>query len=347
MIETKSFAAFNEKSELQPHQFFRQDPKGNEVCIEILFCGVCHADLHQSKNEFGRTSYPFVPGHEIIGQVVSSGIMAKKFKTGDWVGVGYIRDSCGECPSCITKEVQFCENGPTPTQGGMLSDGTYSKGGYSNYIVVSEDFALTIPTTLKVPAAAPLLCAGVTVYSTIKHYEIFKSGHVAILGFGGLGHLAAKFLNSMGINFSILSHSESKKDLAFELGATNFIVTTDKLELKKQIGKFDFIIDSISAKHEIAQFIKLLKRDGTLVLLGSTKAIPSFSPSLLIGQRKKIGGSFIGSITETQEMLDYCAEKSILPEINIIHPKEINYAFKRLESGDITFRFVMDLSKLD
>ncbi|ACU63385.1 NAD(P)-dependent alcohol dehydrogenase [Chitinophaga pinensis] len=346
LIISKGYAATNDTDPLVPFTFERKEPGVEEVLIDILYCGICHADIHQSKNEYGRTKYPFVPGHEIIGRVHSIGSQVRNFIIGDLVGVGYFINSCGHCVNCVNHEEHFCDNGMMPTHNGVLPDGSTTKGGYSNCIVVKEKYILKVSEKLLLPAVAPLLCAGITTYSAIKHNQIGIGHKVAILGLGGLGHMAVKFARSFGAIVTVLSSGVSKKESAFELGAHNFVHTDDEARSKMEIGSFDFVIDTVSARHDYNKYLNLLRKDGTLVLLGVPPEITPIHPGLLIFRRRKVVGSFIGGIEETQEMLDYCATHNITADVEVIQPDYINTAFERMLKGDVKYRFVIDMSGL-
>jgi len=346
MIKSKGYAAHNAANELVPFEFERKEPKNDEVLIDILFCGICHADIHQSKNEYGGTMYPFVPGHEIVGRIKSIGNQITKFKVNDLVGVGYFIDSCRHCSSCEEKEEQYCENGITPTQNGHLTDGTITKGGYSDSIVVNENYVLKVSESLNAAAVAPLLCAGITTYSPLKCWKIGKGHKVAVLGLGGLGHMAVKFAVSFGAEVTVLSGSPSKRESALALGAHHFVLTSSKDEMKNAASSFDFLIDTVSAKHDYNTYLNLLKKYGTMILLGVPPEAPQLAAYQLISKRRKIAGSLIGSISETQEMLDYCAENKITAEVEVISPDYINEAFERTLKGDVHYRFVIDMKKI-
>ncbi|RQP15360.1 MAG: NAD(P)-dependent alcohol dehydrogenase [Parapedobacter sp.] len=346
MIPARGYAAESSTSGLAPFAFERQEPQEHEVLIDILYCGICHADIHQSRNEYGGTFYPLIPGHEIIGRIKSVGKEVGRFKENDWVGVGYFINSCGHCSSCNEQEEQFCENGITLTQNGRLADGTITKGGYSNCIVVNENYVLRVPDNLATAGAAPLLCAGITTYSALRYNKVGTGHKVAILGLGGLGHMAVKFAVSFGADVSVLSSSPSKEQSAKALGAHHFIHTADEAELKAATGSFDYIIDTISAKHDCNRYLRLLKKDGTMVLLGVPPENQQFAVGLLTSRRRKITGSFIGGLKDTQEMLDYCAANNITSDVEVIAPYYINEAFERTLKGDLHYRFVVDMSKI-
>ncbi|TDW99010.1 NAD(P)-dependent alcohol dehydrogenase [Dinghuibacter silviterrae] len=346
MITTKGYAAQAPSAPLSPYTFDRKDPGVNDVTIDILYCGVCHADIHQAKNEYGGTAYPFVPGHEIIGRVHSIGKEVARHSVGDLVGVGYFLDSCRHCSSCEEGEEQYCEKGITPTQNARLKDGTVTKGGYSNTIVVDERYVLKVSESLAPAGVAPLLCAGITTYSPLRHWNVGKGHKVAVLGLGGVGHMAVKFAASFGAEVTVLSGSPSKRESALALGATHFVVTSDVAELKAVAGRFDFLIDAVSAKHDYNAYLGLLKKDGTMILLGVPPEAPQLAAFQLIARRRKIAGSFIGGIAETQEMLDYCADHNITADVEVIAPDYINDAFERTLKGDVQYRFVIDMTRL-
>jgi len=346
MIQSKGYGAHEADSVLVPYEFERKEPNTEEVLIDVLYCGICHADIHQAKNEYGGTIYPLVPGHEIIGRVKSTGKNVTKFKKGDLVGVGYFIDSCRHCSSCEDGEENYCENGITPTQNAKKSDGSITKGGYSDCIVVDEKYVLSVSENLDTAAVAPLLCAGITAYSPLKHWKIGKGHKVAVLGLGGLGHMAVKFASSFGAEVTVWSGSPSKRESAYKLGAKNFVVTSNQDEIKATALTFDFIIDTVSAKHDYNVYLNLLKKDGTMILLGVPPDSSQLAAFMLLSKRRKITGSLIGSIRETQEMLDYCAINNITSEVELITPNYINEAFDRTLKGDVQYRFVIDMKKL-
>ncbi|MFT3738677.1 MAG: NAD(P)-dependent alcohol dehydrogenase [Breznakibacter sp.] len=318
----------------------------HDIQIEILYCGICHSDLHASRNEWGSTTYPIVPGHEIVGKVTAIGNHVTKFKVGDLAGVGCIVDSCHECDYCKEGEEQFCENGwtvvfnsPDKISGGM----TY--GGFSENIVVNENYAVHIPETLDLASAAPILCAGITVYSPLKHWNIGTGKKVGIIGIGGLGHMAIKIAKAMGAYVTVFTTSLSKAEDAKRLGADNVVLSTDPEQMKAQ-SKFDMILDTVSAKHNVNDYLNILKVDGSLVLVGlPVEPLPVGAFNIVNG-RKSFSGSNIGGIRETQEVLDFCAEHNITADTELINVNQINDAFNRLEKGDIKYRFVIDMASL-
>lgn len=345
MSATKAYAAHNATSPLEEWTLNRRDPKPHDVQIEILYCGVCHSDLHFARNEWGMTVFPVVPGHEIVGRVTAVGSHVKKFKAGDLAGVGCLVDSCRECENCKDGLEQYCQQGMVFTYGGMERDGsgpTY--GGYSKSIVTHEDFVLHISDKLDLAAAAPLLCAGITTYSPLRHWKIGPGMKVGILGLGGLGHMGVKFAVSMGAEVTMLSHSHSKEKDAKRLGAHKFILTSDEAQAKTVAGYFDFILDTVSAQHDYNFYLGMLRTNGTMVCVGvPPEPTPVHSMSLIFG-RKSLGGSLIGGLPETQEMLDYCAEHNIVSDIEMIKMSEINEAYERMLKGDVRYRFVIDMS---
>jgi uncharacterized zinc-type alcohol dehydrogenase-like protein len=347
MSSVKAFAAQDPKTPLAPWSLDRRDPKPNDVQIEILYCGVCHSDLHTVRNEWGGTVYPCVPGHEIVGRVTAVGKDVKGFKPGDLAGVGCLVDSCKECDNCKEGLEQYCSNGMVGTYNGQQKDGSGNTyGGYSKSIVVREEFVLRIPTNLPLDGVAPLLCAGITTYSPLRHWKVGKGQKVAVLGLGGLGHMGVKLAVAMGADVTMLSHTPSKEKDAKRLGAHHFILTSDQEQLKSAMGTFDFILDTVSADHDYNFYLGLLRTNGVMVCVGapSTPAqVPAFN---LIFGRKSIAGSLIGGIPETQEMLDFCAEHNIVSDIEVIAIKDINEAYERMLKGDVRYRFVIDMATL-
>lgn len=347
MNTIKAYAAQAADSLLAPHQISRRDLKPDDVQIEILFCGVCHSDLHTARNEWGNTTYPVVPGHEIVGRVIAVGKDVKKFKEGDLAGIGCLVDSCRECENCKNDLEQFClegctgtYNAPEKTIGGM----TY--GGYSKQIIAPEDFVLHISDKLPLEGVAPLLCAGITTYSPLRHWKIGKGDKVGILGLGGLGHMGVKLAASMGAEVTMLSHSPSKEADAKKLGAHNFVLTSDDTQVKHVQNYFDFILDTVSAEHDYNFYLSMLKTNGVMVCVG-VPPTPAKIPAMnLILGRKSFAGSLIGGIAETQEMLDYCAAHNIVSDIELINMNEINEAYERMLKGDVHYRFVIDMSSL-
>lgn len=351
-IAARAFAAVAADKPLEPWRFDRRDPGPDDVAIEIKYCGVCHSDLHIAKNDLGGTTYPIVPGHEIAGVVTAVGGNVSRFKVGDRVGVGCMVDSCRTCPACREGEEQYCVPGMTQTYGsadplGEQVGQAITQGGYSDRITVNQDFVLRIPDSLPLDAAAPLLCAGITTYSPLRHWNVGEGSKVAVVGLGGLGHMAVKLAVAMGAEVTVLSTSDRKKADAERMGAKHFLINSDKAAMKAAAEKFDLIINTVSATHEIAGHLNLLARDGTMVMLGlTTEAMPVFAMPLL-WRRRAVAGSLIGGIRETQEMLDFCAGHGIACDIETIAPDQINEAYARMEKSDVRYRFVIDMAKMN
>ena len=347
MPPSKGYAALDTKSPLAPHTFSRREPGPTEIVIEILYCGVCHSDLHMARNEWGNAIYPMVPGHEIVGRVAAAGSSSKKFKPGDIAAVGVIIDSCRHCAPCNRGEEHFCAEGPTLTYAAKdRVDGSITMGGYSNNYVVDERFAHTVPSNLDLAAVAPLLCAGITTYSPLRHWNVGPGKKVGIVGLGGLGHMALKFAHSFGAHTVQLTTSLKKKDDAIKLGADEVVLSTDEAAMKKHAGTFDFILDTASAPHALEPYLSLLKQDGTITLVGLPEKPPSINMFSLITKRASIAGSMIGGMPETQEMLDYCGRNNITAEVEVIPIQQINEAFERMLKQDVKYRFVIDMSSL-
>lgn len=347
MIATKGYAAQDNKSPLAPWNFERREVGPHDVQFDIQYCGVCHSDLHQIKDDWFPGIFPMVPGHEIVGRVVKVGDHVKKFKVGDIAGTGCMVDSCRECENCKKDLEQYCLKGNSQTYNGLEQDGkTPTYGGYSNTIVVHEDFVLHISDKLNLAAVAPLLCAGITTYSPLRHWKVGKGHKLAVLGLGGLGHMAVKFGVSFGAEVTVLSTSPFKEQDARKLGAHNFVVTTDEAQLAAARNSFDFILDTVSAEHDLNLYLSLLKTDGTHICVGVPSQPAPVAAFSLLGGRKSLAGSGIGGIAETQEMLDYCAEHGIVSEIEMIDIKNIQDAYDRMLKGDVRYRFVIDMATL-
>lgn len=347
MLPTKSYAAQDAKTPLAPFSFERRDPRENDVLIEISHCGVCHSDIHQVRNEWGNSIYPMVPGHEIVGRVKKVGPGVTKFKEGDLVGVGCMVDSCRECESCKHGEEQYCEKGNTGTYNAYERDGkTISQGGYSSQIVVDQDFVLKVSEKLPIEGVAPLLCAGITTYSPLRHWKVGKGHKVAVLGLGGLGHMAVKFASSFGAEVTMLSTSASKEKDAKRLGAHHFALTKDRDQVKALSNKFDFIINTVSAPHDYNMYLGMLKLNGVMICVGAPEVPTPVSAFALIMGRRSVAGSLIGGIPETQEMLDYCAEHNIVSDVEVILIDQVNEAYERMLKGDVRYRFVIDMKSL-
>jgi alcohol dehydrogenase (NADP+) len=347
MLKTHGYATQNNHSPLAPFTFDRRDPGPKDVVIKILYCGVCHSDIHQIKNEWNNASYPMVPGHEIIGKVTAVGAEVTDFEIGETVGVGCLVDSCRVCPDCHENLEQFC-NAPTFTYNSpdqILGGNTY--GGYSSQIVVDQHFVLHISDKLDPAAAAPLLCAGITTYSPLKHWQIGKGNKVGIVGLGGLGHMGVKFARAMGAHVVLFTTSANKAEDAKRLGAHEVVISKDSAAMQQHLLSFDFILNTVAAAHNLDSFTELLKRDGTLCLVGVPDH-PHPSPAIgnLIFKRRQIAGSLIGGIKETQEMLDFCAEHNIVSDIETIPIQQINEAYERMLKSDVKYRFVIDLASL-
>lgn len=347
MILVQGYAAKKAKAKIAPFQFKRRDAKPRDVVIDILYCGICHSDIHQARDEWGGATFPMVPGHEIVGVVRSVGAKVKKFKAGDTVGVGCMVDSCRSCSPCKDQLQQFCEKGPSFTYNSKEQDGkTKTQGGYSTAIVVNEDFVLKVPKNLPLDAAAPLLCAGITLYSPLKHWKAGKGKKVAIIGLGGLGHMGVKIAHAMGADVTVLSQSLKKKKDALRLGADHFYATTDKKTFTKLKKHFDLIINTVSAEIDWNKYLELLKIEGSMVLVGvPEKNIPVGAHSLIMG-RRQLAGSLIGGIKETQEMLNFCGKHKIVSDIELISARQINEAYGRILKSDVRYRFVIDIASM-
>ncbi|MGI4020527.1 MAG: NAD(P)-dependent alcohol dehydrogenase [Janthinobacterium lividum] len=347
MIETKAYAAQDENTPLAPWTFERREVGPRDVQFDILFCGVCHSDLHQIKNDWFPGIFPMVPGHEIVGRVIKVGEEVKNFKVGDLAGTGCMVDSCQVCENCKQDLEQYCLEGSTGTYNALERDGkTPTYGGYSNTIVVREEFVLHISDKLNLAAVAPLLCAGITTYSPLRYWKVGKGHKLAVLGLGGLGHMAVKFGVSFGAEVTVLSTSPKKEEDAMKLGAHHFVVTTDEAQVKAAMGTFDFILDTVSAEHDFNMYLSLLRTNGTLICVGVPPKPAEIAAFSLLGGRKSVAGSGIGGIAETQEMLDYCAEHDIVSEIEMIDIKDIGTAYDRMVKGDVRYRFVIDMATL-
>ncbi|MFN3677154.1 MAG: NAD(P)-dependent alcohol dehydrogenase [Sphingomonas pseudosanguinis] len=346
----KGYAAQSAETPLAPFSFERRDPQGDDVAIDILYCGVCHSDLHTARSEWEGTLYPCVPGHEIVGRVTAVGGDVTKYKVGDLVGVGCMVDSCGHCPSCHDGEEQYCEttgfvgtyNGPDPVMGG------HTFGGYSDHIVVKEGFVLKINhDEADLAAVAPLLCAGITTYSPLHHWKVGPGQKVGIVGLGGLGHMGVKIAAAMGAEVYVFSTSPGKTEDAKRLGAKGLIVSKDEAQMAEHANSFDFILNTVAAPHNLDAFLGMLKRDGTMTLVGVPDS-PHPSPSVanLVFRRRSLAGSLIGGIAETQEMLDFCHSHGLTADIEMIAMDEVNTAYDRMQKSDVKYRFVIDMATL-
>ncbi|MFT3886493.1 MAG: NAD(P)-dependent alcohol dehydrogenase [Flavobacteriales bacterium] len=346
MSKTSAYAAASATAPLAPHTIERRDPGPYDVVIDIAYCGVCHSDLHTARNEWGGTKYPIVPGHEIVGRVSAVGSGVTKWKVGDAVGVGCIVDSCRTCAACQENEEQFCEKGMTGTYNGTEKEtGRVTQGGYSTRIVVDESYVLRIPDGMPLDRTAPLLCAGITTYSPLHRHGVKPGDKVGVVGLGGLGHMGVKIAKAMGAHVTVISHSESKRADALRLGADDFLPTQQEGAFKTNAKRFDLILDTVSAQHDYNAYLGLLKRGGTMVLVGMPEAAPIHAGSLVL-QRRSLTGSLIGGIQETQEMLDFCAKHNVLSDIELIPAAKINEAYERMLKSDVRYRFVIDNSTL-
>lgn len=347
MSTTKAFAAQSATTPLGEWSIERRAPKPHDVGIEILFCGVCHSDLHTVRDEWGNTKYPVVPGHEIVGRVTAVGDHVTKFKVGDLAGIGCMVDSCRECDNCKDGLEQYCSNGMVGTYNGREKDGSgITYGGYSKQIVVKEDFVLHISDKQPLKGIAPLLCAGITTYSPLRHWKVGKGDKVGVVGLGGLGHMGVKLAVSMGAEVTMLSHSPSKEADAKRLGAHQFVLTSDEAQTKAAAKYFDFILDTVSAEHDYNLYLGMLNINGVMVCVGAPPTPSQVSAFNLIGGRRSLAGSLIGGLPETQEMLDYCAEHNIVSDVEVIKMSEINEAYERMLKGDVKYRFVIDMASL-
>src|SRR5262245_42226652 len=347
MLAAKAFATQSAGAPLGPFNLERRDPGPHDVVIDISHCGVCHTDIHFVNDDFGMSRYPMVPGHEIVGNVVAVGKEVKKLKVSDKAGVGCLVDACRTCGECGAGREQFCENGFVLTYSGLEKDGkTVTQGGYSSKIVVEERFVLKVSSKLPAEAQAPLLCAGITTYSPLRRFDVGAGQRVAVVGLGGLGHMGVKFAAAMGAEVTVLSTSASKKADALRLGAHDFVLTTDEAQVKRAGNQFHFILDTLSASHDYNTYVGMLKSHGVLALVGlPPKPIEVPAMPLVFGE-KTITGSLIGGIPETQEMLDYCGEKGIAADVEVIPVQQVNDAYKRMLKGDVKYRFVVDNASL-
>ncbi len=342
MITSYGYAGFSADSPLQSYTFTRRDVGENDVLIRIEYCGICHSDIHHVRNEWHGATYPMVPGHEIIGVVEKVGTQVSRHRVGDTVGVGCMVNSCGHCHECLDHQEQFCIQGTTYTYNSVDTDGQTTKGGYSNNIVVDEKFVLSIPSSLNKAQAAPLLCAGITTYSPLKHWNIQAQDKVGIVGLGGLGHMAVKIANAMGAYVVVFTTSPHKISDAKRLGAHEVIVSSDIKNLTKHQNSFDFILDTVSAAHDLDMYLNLLKRQKTLCMVGLSPKSHTVQSFNLIRQ-KNLSGSLIGGLQETQEMLNFCGQHQISSDIELIHINQINQAYERMLKGEVKYRFVIDL----
>lgn len=346
MNTVNCYAALQPKAALTPFGIERRQAGENDVVIDILYCGICHSDVHQARDEWGGGIFPMVPGHEIVGKVVQIGSHVKHHKIGDVVGVGCFVDSCRECSPCKQGLQQYCENGMNQTYNGREKNGTPTYGGYSKKIVVDENYVLKIPNNLPIEAVAPLLCAGITTYSPLKQWKIKANDKVAVVGLGGLGHMAVKLAAAMGAEVTVFSTSKSKEEDAYRLGATHFANSRDKNVFKKYANYFDLIINTVAVDINLNSYLELLKLDATLVSVGAPEKPTLINAFPLILKRRRLAGSLIGGIQETQEMLDFCGKHSIVSDVEIIPADKINEAYERMLKSDVRYRFVIDIASL-
>ena len=346
-MNVRGLAAQDKGSDLVRYSFDRRQIRPSDIAISIKYAGICHSDIHQVKDEWGGSRFPMVPGHEIAGVVSAVGNSVTKFKIGDLVGVGVFIDSCRDCASCKQGLEQYCENGMTPTYNGLERDGvTPTMGGYCDGYVVDENYAVKIPENLELAAVAPLLCAGITLYSPLKHWQAGPGKKVAVMGLGGLGHMGVKFAHALGAEVTVLSHSANKEADARKLGADHFILTTDAEQMKAVRRNFDLILDTVSAEHDVNNYLALLRTNGTLVVIGLPGVPFSVNANSLLSGRRSMAGSMIGGIAELQEMLNFCGEKKIVSEIELISADYVNKAYERTIESDVRFRFVIDIATL-
>lgn len=345
-MECKGYAAKSANDPLSPFSFDRRELRDNDVLIDIQYCGICHSDIHQARNEWGTSIFPMVPGHEIMGVVKEVGSKVTKFKVGDHAGVGCMVNSCGKCANCKEDYEQFCDAVPTFTYNSIDKDGKPTFGGYSNAIVVDEKFVLNVPKALDLSRAAPLLCAGITTYSPLRHWKVGKGQKVGVMGLGGLGHMGIKLAHAFGAHVVCFTTSASKVEDAKRLGADEVIISKNADEMKKHVKSFDFLLNTISAQIDLTPYLQLLKRDGTMVLVGVPEKAPELPAFSLIDGRKSLAGSLIGGVKETQEMLDFCAEHNILSDIELIPIQKVNEAYERMLKNDVKYRFVIDMKSL-
>ncbi|MBJ9976416.1 NAD(P)-dependent alcohol dehydrogenase [Pseudomonas sp. S75] len=348
MYTAIGYAAQSSTAPLAPMTFQRRALRPDDVAIEILYCGVCHSDLHQARNEWGIAVYPLMPGHEIVGRVTAVGEKAGKYTVGDLVGVGCMVDSCRQCEACHKDLEQYCLEGPTMTYATPdRVDGSNTMGGYSSSIVVSEAFVLRMPEGLDLPSAAPILCAGITTYSPLKHHGVGPGHKVGVLGMGGLGHMGIKFAKALGAEVTVFTRSQAKADEARRQGADQVIVSTDPAQMREAAGRFDFLLDTIPVQHDLNPYLETLKFDGVHILVGLIEPIePPVHAANLVLKRRVVAGSLIGGIAETQEVLDFCAEHGITCDIEMLDIRHINEAFERMHKGDVKYRFVIDMATL-
>ena len=347
-MDVRAYAARSPTGDLAPLTVERRAPRPNDVVIEILYCGVCHSDLHTARNDWGNTMYPVVPGHEIVGRVVRVGADVTRFKEGDDVGVGCMVDSCQHCTPCGHGQEQYCENVATYTYNALdRHDGMPTHGGYSERIVVSDKFVLKMPQGLDLRGAAPLLCAGITTWSPLRHWKVGPGSKVAVVGLGGLGHMALKLANALGADVTLFTRSGGKERDARRLGAHRVVLSTDADAMQGVLGQFDLIIDTVPYVHDLNPYIPTLATGGTLVLVGYLGELePALNTAPMVMSRKSVGGSLIGGIAETQEMLDFCGQHGITSDVEMVRIEDINAAYERMLKSDVKYRFVIDMASL-
>lgn len=346
MLDTQAWAAQGPKTPLAPFSFQRREPRDNDVLVRIRWCGVCHSDIHQARDEWGGSMFPMVPGHEIVGTVERVGSKVSKWRKGDVVGIGCFTDSCRTCDACKKGLQNYCENHMVATYNGTEHDGTPTQGGYSTQIVAPEDYLLKIDTQLPLERVAPLLCAGITTYSPLRHWKIGKGSRVGVVGLGGLGHMGVKLAAAMGADVTVLSSSPKKRPDAAKLGAHDFLVTSDDKAFAAAKNRFDFLLDTVSAAHDLNAYASLLRTDGVLCLVGAPEHPSPLAAFSLIGRRRSIAGSMIGGIPETQEMLDFCAKHEIGADVEVVPVQQVNEAYERMLKSDVRYRFVLDIDSL-
>jgi uncharacterized zinc-type alcohol dehydrogenase-like protein len=346
-MKTTGYAAYDPTAPLAPYEFERRALRPNDVAMEILYCGVCHSDLHTARNDWGWSYYPIVPGHEIVGRVIEVGPEVSRYKVGDHVAVGCMVDSCQVCDQCHKGEEQLCREGNTGTYASTdRVTGEHTQGGYSKHLVVREEFCLRVPDGLDLARTAPLLCAGITTYSPLRTWNVGPGSRVGVIGLGGLGHMAVKLAVGLGADVTVLSRTKDKEADAIELGANRLLVSSDTAAMATAASGFDLIIDTVPVKHSLDPYLPLLDVDGTLVIVGQVGPMAEMNTVPMLLGRRRVAGSPIGGIRETQEMLDFCATKNILPECEMIRMDQINAAYERMERADVRYRFVIDMASM-
>ncbi len=347
-MSIKSYASLEAKGKLVPHNFEQRKMRDDDVIINVMYCGICHSDIHQVNNDWGGSIYPIVPGHEIVGTVAKVGSKVSKFKEGDLVAVGCLVDSCQNCNSCKNDLEQYCIEGPTSTYTSRdRIDGTVTYGGYAEQLISREKFVLKVPKNLDTKAVAPILCAGITMWSPLRNWNIKAGNNVAIIGLGGLGHMGIKLAKALGANVTLFSRSKGKEADAKELGASDVVISTDSSQMETVKGKFDLIIDTVPYSHDLNPYVATLKVNGTLVLVGHLGSMDGMLNSVpLLMQRRAVAGSIIGGIKETQELLDFCGKHNIVSDVEIINIQDINDAYTRVIKSDVKYRFVIDMKSI-